>query len=79
MSKKHRVAHLIAAIGVAAHVSAHLAAEAWHEALLEISISPVMHFVEHHVGRAEAEAGIVPEASQPAVNPNIFKAHHRSE
>jgi hypothetical protein len=62
MNKHARIAHIVTALGVAAHVAAHIAGEAWHEALLEISISPVMHFVEHHVGRAEAVAGIVPEA-----------------
>jgi hypothetical protein len=63
MNKTGRIAHVIAAAGIAAHVAAHVAGEAWHEALLEISISPIMHFVEHHVGRAEAVAGIVPEAT----------------
>ena len=78
MSKPGRIAHAVAAIGIAAHVSAHVASEAWHEALIEIAISPVMHFVEHHVGRAEAQAGITPEAPKPeAIDPRIFRAHHR--
>jgi hypothetical protein len=78
MSKHARIAHAVAAIGVAFHVAAHVAGEAWHEALIEVAISPVMHFVEHHVGRAEASAGIVPEAKPEApIDPRIFKAHHR--
>jgi len=74
MNKHHRIAHMIAAAGIAAHVGGHLMMEAWHELLLEASIAPVMHFVEHHVGRAEAEAGIIAEAP---VDPRIFHAHHR--
>jgi hypothetical protein len=78
MSKTGRIAHAIAAIGLASHVAVHVAGEAWHEALIEIAIAPVMHFVEHHVGRAEAQAGIVPEAKPEApVDPRIFRAHHR--
>jgi hypothetical protein len=77
MSKTGRIAHAVAAIGVAAHVAAHVAGEAWHEALIEVAISPVMHFVEHHVGRAEAVAGIVSEAKPEAIDPRIFQAHHR--
>jgi hypothetical protein len=77
MSKHARIAHAIAAIGVAAHVAVHLAGEAWHEALLEIAISPVMHLVEHHVGKAEAHAGIVPEATPAPIDPRIFRAHHQ--
>lgn len=80
MSKTSRIGHAIAAVGIAAHVAAHVGAEAWHEALIEVAISPVMHFVEHHVGRAEAVAGIVPEAAHEApIDPRIFRAHHRVE
>lgn len=78
MNKHARIAHLVASVGIAAHVAAHLAGEAWHEALLEVAISPIMHVVEHHVGRAEASAGIVPEA-KAEIDPRIFRAHHRSE
>ena len=75
MSKHARIAHAVAAIGVAAHVAAHVAGEAWHEALIEVAISPIMHFVEHHVGRAEAEAGITP--TEKPIDPRTFRAHHR--
>ena len=78
MNKSTRIGHAIAAIGIAAHVGAHVAGEAWHEALIEIAIAPIMHVVEHHVGRAEANAGIVPEAKPEApIDPRIFRAHHR--
>lgn len=77
MNKHARIAHAVAAVGVAFHVAAHVAGEAWHEAILEIAISPVMHLVEHHVGRAEAEAGIIEEATKPAMPDPRFRAHHR--
>jgi hypothetical protein len=81
MSALKRIAHAGTAILVAGHIAAHLAGEAMHEGLIEIAISPIMHFVEHHVGRAEAEAGIIEEAKPApvAIDPRIFRAHHRVE
>jgi multisubunit Na+/H+ antiporter MnhG subunit len=80
MNARSKVAHAGVAILAAAHIAAHVAGEAWHEALIEIAIAPIMHVVEHHVGRAEANAGIVPEAKPEApIDPRIFRAHHRSE
>lgn len=58
-----------AATILAAHVAGHLVVEAFHEMMLEVSISPVMHYVEHIVGKAEA-------LEERPVN---FHAHHRRE
>jgi len=79
MNKHARIAHAVAAIGLTIHVAGHLVAEAWHEAILEVAISPIMHLVEHHVGRAEAAAGMIAEAAPIAEAPKApcFKAHHR--
>ena len=78
MNVKTKIAHGGAALLLAGHIAAHLAGEAFHEGMIEIAISPIMHFVEHHVGRAEAVAGIVPEAAPAVVvDPRIFRAHHR--
>lgn len=79
MNVKTRIAHAGTAILIAGHIAAHFAGEAFHEGVIEVAISPLMHFVEHHVGRAEAVAGIVPESAPVVVDARIFRAHHRTE
>lgn len=53
MSKIKGKAHWAAAM-IAAHVATGFVAEAWHEFLVEASIAPVIHVVEHVVAHAEA-------------------------
>lgn len=62
-----------AALILGAHLCAHFAVEAIHEAVVEVSISPLMHLTEHSVARALD--GPVP-GGRAGVD---FHAHHRAE
>lgn len=58
-----------AALILGAHLLSHFAVEAIHEAIVEVSISPLMHLTEHSVAKAM-------DAPAPPAN---FHAHHHLE
>jgi hypothetical protein len=73
---KKFVAHIGVTGILLGHLCGHLVVEAFHECMIEVSISPVMHYVEHLVGKAEA---LEETKSVAVIDPAIFRAHHRKE